>query len=109
MRDETYNGWKNRETWATALHINNEQGLQEEVERLVKSAKDKRDLETMLEEYIDSLWDMMIDEGCKELKPMFSDIGSMWRVEWRELAASFWDDFRDEDEDEIDGETEIEL
>ena len=29
--DEKYNGWTNRETWAVALHINNDQGWQESV------------------------------------------------------------------------------
>lgn len=29
--DETYEGWSNRETWAVALHINNDQGWQESV------------------------------------------------------------------------------
>ena len=28
MEHEDYNGWRNRETWALVLHINNDQGLQ---------------------------------------------------------------------------------
>ena len=31
---EEYNGWTNRETWATALHINNDQGLYEAVQEI---------------------------------------------------------------------------
>ena len=35
--DEKYNGWTNRETWAVALHINNDQGWQESVHEALKS------------------------------------------------------------------------
>src|SRR5881394_2109748 len=36
IMSEEYNGWTNRETWAVALWINNEQGSQESVHDLVR-------------------------------------------------------------------------
>lgn len=39
MTDETYNGWTNRETWAVALHINNDQGWQESVHEALRNAQ----------------------------------------------------------------------
>ena len=38
MSEETYNGWTNRETWAVALHINNDQGWQESVHEALREA-----------------------------------------------------------------------
>jgi hypothetical protein len=32
---EEYNGWTNRETWGLALHIDNDQGLQEQASELI--------------------------------------------------------------------------
>jgi len=35
---EEYNGWTNRETWATALHIDNDQSLQEEASEKISAS-----------------------------------------------------------------------
>ena len=35
---EPYNGWSNRETWAVALYINNDQGWQESVHEALLGA-----------------------------------------------------------------------
>lgn len=36
--DDTYNGYTNRETWAVALYINNDQGWQEQVFEALREA-----------------------------------------------------------------------
>ena len=41
MEESTYNGWKNRETWAAALYIGNDQGLEEESREKLEAAFDK--------------------------------------------------------------------
>lgn len=45
MTDDRYNGWTNRETWAVALWINNEQGWQESVHELVRELLDQHERE----------------------------------------------------------------
>lgn len=43
MSDTTYNGWTNRETWAVALHVNNDQGWQESVHESVRDVLAEQD------------------------------------------------------------------
>jgi hypothetical protein len=40
---DSYNGWTNRETWAVALHINNDQGWQESVHEALRGIPDVGD------------------------------------------------------------------
>jgi hypothetical protein len=94
MRSETergkkmemeYNGWSNRETWATGLWINNEQALQEQVTDQAREASNLGVFADYIEEMISDLF----DENWEGLKAMRNDIGSLYRVNWIELAESF--------------------
>ena len=96
---EEYNGWSNRETWATALHINNDQGLYETAKDYTITAVEHHPstedgsgqneaiycladtLENFVTELLDADWD-----GVKSMR---YDIGSLWRVNWQEIADSF--------------------
>lgn len=51
MTTDEYQGWTNRETWAAALWINNDQGLQEEAMEL--AARDRG--AERLEQWVDDL------------------------------------------------------
>lgn len=90
---EEYNGWTNRETWATALHIDNDQGLQELVQGLATTAHDENDdtesalydLTQGIEEYVTE----MLESDWDGVKLMRRDIGSLWRVNWREVAKAY--------------------
>jgi hypothetical protein len=126
VTDETYNGWKNRETWSTALYLGNDQGLDIGAREAVAGLH-----------YFEPTWNVGPDAGsgimrrpvCKvcgadagshgtrpddamkayvetlreyrdetdgrsrdELVSMFDDIGSLWRVDWRAVAAAFAED-----------------
>ena len=100
---EDYNGWKNRETWATALHINNDYGLQQEMEEkvayLIEQHEGEKnevvsDLAEWLEGWITDLvsltwWrDELGCEMSEGAEMMRQDIGSIWRVDWHEIAES---------------------
>ena len=92
---EEYNGWTNRETWATALHINNEQAFYYHAQDMAAGYQDdKSGLADALEEWIGELLDMEMvlsapPENRRELINMSNDIGSLYRVNWREIAESF--------------------
>jgi hypothetical protein len=115
--DETYNGWTNRETWAVVLHINNDQGWQESVTELVRNTVEGIQQDPPAWLPVDSLTDTFyanrvgdaIRENVEETLAAFpneygnyitsneqrmalDDIGSMWRVDWREVGASFLSD-----------------
>ena len=95
MKVEEYNGWTNRETWATKLWIDNDQGLYHYAKDVAGgySNEDKRGLADALEEWITELLDMeqvfnASPAQRKELIMMASDIGSLYRVNWYEIAES---------------------
>ena len=107
--DDEYNGWTNRETWATALHIDNDEGLHEtRLQMMHDVAEDSEASEYLTKaqvaekRYADRLKDWV--EGMAEevffpertdypatqaLLGMFNDIGSVWRVNWDEIAKSW--------------------
>jgi hypothetical protein len=110
---DAYNGWTNRETWAVALWINNEQGMQESVydcvRELTEDAKARREEGGLPEwgdrlaasyagdavrEYVEELFDVDNYGGSLPggLVSMLTDIGSLYRVDWHELGASFLQD-----------------
>jgi len=93
-----YNGWSNRETWATMLWINNEQGLTEQVRFLAEDAlhPDEADspisaktaLANALEEMFNELFDFDNLFSNRALYVVRDDIGSMYRVDWYEIAEA---------------------
>jgi len=97
MREE-YNGWSNRETWAAMLWIDNEQGLSEQVRFLAEDAShpDEADspisaktaLANAIEELFTELFDFENMFENRELYSMREDIGSLYRVDWYEIAEA---------------------
>ena len=108
MREE-YNGWKNRETWALSLYINNDQGLQEMATEAVTNAfNESTKMVTELEDYdavaaicagrdVLQEWteSLFTNEGYKDnfgesmpdsLRQIAEDIGSLWRIDYYEVA-----------------------
>lgn len=94
---EDYNGWTNRETWAVMLHINNDQWLLETALDYAKIAlhqEEKDGLtsyvlgETIKNWIEDDLLTLENIAGNEDLFLMLTDIGSLFRVNWQEVADS---------------------
>lgn len=94
LRDDTYHGWTNRETWAWHLWITNEQATYEEARRVAGqaaagtgdgAAAGKHAVAAALSEW----W---TDTAAREngysetLAAMRDDVGSLWRIDWLAIA-----------------------
>lgn len=85
MSDETYNGWKNVETWVVSLWLSNDEPMYNEVRESVNGM---------------SVYDAMdtIEEMVRDWTPitngMFADIinHSLNQVDWLAIAEGFKDD-----------------
>jgi hypothetical protein len=80
MTNDTYNGWTNRETWAAHLYITNDEGLYNEFRGMGPDAI-KHALETLSESVIDGY-------ASRDLITMILNIGSLWRIDYRAVAAA---------------------
>ena len=93
---EEYNGYSNRETWATCLWLSNDYGLYLEITEVMIPAIKKTEPEKYwegqlareLKEYVTDGLKALADESPagSDIRLMFDDIGSLWRVDWYELA-----------------------
>ena len=105
MEDQGYEGRSNRETWATALHIDNDQALLEialDYARQEIEGHDKGEeinsyhLGETLKHWIeDDLLTLENISGNHPLWLMLTDIGSLYRVNWRELADHYLDQVKE--------------
>jgi len=105
---DEYNGWPNRETWACALWLQNDERLHNESARVVADvAADCADWYTARPEMgpmpvdaaahragealRDWLEDLIFEteEACPgTLSTMLSDVGSRWRINWHTIAQA---------------------
>ena len=114
MADETYNGWTNRETWATYLWLTNEERLYKAAIQIVHRRLNAPSVMLGSDElvrdnlrgFIEELftWENMTERMAGEgLYRMREDIGSLWRVDWREIVQHLkedsvqWDNDKDND------------
>ena len=105
---ENYNGWSNRETWATMLHIDNDEALQEIARDYAKEEIQGHDegeeinpyyLGQTLKNWIeDDLLTLENISGNQGLWLMLTDIGSLYRVNWKEIADYILDQVSEEEE-----------
>jgi hypothetical protein len=101
-----YNGWTNRETWATKLHLDNDRALYELSQDYAKTAWKEHATDgdgqfaTSVNCLADTLENWITEDlitlenlaGNQGLFNMLTDIGSLYRVNWREIAENMIDD-----------------
>jgi hypothetical protein len=107
---EEYNGWTNRETWATKLHLDNDQYLNEIAWEYVREEIAGHDqgeeinayhlghtLKTWIEEDLLTFEGITVNNSDGHyLWIMLTDIGSLYRVNWREIAQAYLDEIATE-------------
>lgn len=96
MNELEYNGWSNRETWATNLWLTNEYGITKDLEIYFQelhsegeetTAEIKRKFAEYIENYTTEL--LAFENLNSTTYSMLTDIGSLYRVNWREIAEDF--------------------
>ena len=89
MNEQEYNGWSNRETWATALHIDNDEGLLAPILEVAQLHDNLTDLAGEIEAFISEVLDFDNVSTNRNAYIMLTDIGSLYRVNWREIAEGY--------------------
>jgi len=94
---EQYNGWTNRETWATKLHLDNDRYLNEIAWEYARAYDQAYELGQVIKNWIEE--DLLTFENItvansdgNYLWLMLTDIGSLYRVNWREIAQAYLDE-----------------
>ena len=86
---EKYQGWTNRETWACNLWLDNDRGIYEDILPLIDEANEVSKLADSIQEYMENRLDLRNwNLITQDLISMVEDIGSLWRVNWREIAEN---------------------
>lgn len=100
---ENCNGWTNRETWAFNLHFGYDDSLAETVndvytENLKRLMEDDQGWQpewckSAAMQYAGDAAEDWYDELAPDLsRDALRDIGSAWRINWREIASNFVED-----------------
>lgn len=99
MRDATYNGWTNYETWVVNLWMDNEQGSQEFFREQAREIYDEATAkpymtraETASQRFAGFL-ENHYDENIPEMPGVYGDLlgGALSAVNWDEIARHYID------------------
>ena len=97
---DEYHGWVNRETWAAALHLSNDEWLYNTACTIARAADSRWEAGDNLSDWVENdligpvlnptPGDYTYGPDHQALaRNMISDVGSFWRVEWPDVADSF--------------------
>lgn len=98
-----YQGWTNRETWAASLHLSNDQGLYEGAREVLAGTEvlgpwsHANGLEAYVMALVEENREITDDSsqsigGNGVITMMDREVGSWWRVNWREVAEGLMED-----------------
>lgn len=111
-RDETYNGWSNRETWAINLHLSNNEGdyeaAMDAARGCIANAEEEERtpvglMADWIKDWTENVFDMVTGSSSEygrerpgeEARMFVSDVGSWWRADFYEIAEHWIDDARE--------------
>lgn len=107
MKNDTYNGWTNRETWAVMLHIDNSfPHVVDDIKDIARQhnlTKATPWFGDKIRDYFNEMEADHFDNLTRDMAMIFSDIGSLWRVDWTEIGKHLADndeEFFEAEEDE---------
>jgi hypothetical protein len=101
---DQYNGWTNRETWATKLHLDNDEYFNDCAWELARKWNDANkelfvyELGEWIKNWIED--DLLVLENVSnnsQLWLMLTDIGSLYRVNWQEIAQTYVEELAQEE------------
>ena len=84
-----YNGWKNYETWCTALWLDNDQTAYEMTREVAKSGANDHTIADWIKEFVEEN-NPLNDQPAT----MFTDLlnGALSEVDWREIVDHYKED-----------------
>lgn len=92
MQRQEYNGWTNYETWAVALHIDNEPGTYEGSREIVARSDEEWDAAEALKDWTEEVY-ILNEEGERPGSLMGDLIGAaLSEVNWIEIVRNIRDD-----------------
>ena len=114
MTNEDYNGWVNRETWCFNLGLNNDPVMYDMArDAALRGIRRMNDMQSeyrteltlkpdlfigeAIMDMMQELYGIAIEEHIVAALQMFSDIGSLWRVDLREVGSAWVEDLEEVD------------
>jgi len=91
--DTEYNGWTNRETWAVSLYLDNDASMHNYFNGLIAEALTAEHLAEALQDWIVELLEESPIHN-DQLRQIRNEIGSVWRVNFHEIAQAHFQDYR---------------
>jgi hypothetical protein len=100
---DEYQGWTNHETWALKLHLDNNPFDQHELFEAVKLLKQKNKTDTdqclmeialFVKQYAENIYYTVFETNAstKDERLLVQDVGSLWRVNWDEIAKAYFNE-----------------
>lgn len=85
MKNETYNGWTNRETWLVNLYYG--EGLQEYTNEYIQDNEEADNY--AVSKYLGSILDDLLEEEMSKLSGFLADFIDLGRIDWHELTEVY--------------------